>query len=353
MAEFVPLKIKSEWPPICVASVEIKPALAYLRLLANSDDDGAFLRVVNFPARGIGARSIEAVQEAAKTFGGSLWAAVPKVAGKAGSTLSGFVSMIDALRAETQGLSLPEVVEHTLERSGLLAHYRAEKEGTDRVENLEELVHAAAACTQEEEADDLATFLAHASLEAGEHQAIEGSDALQLMTVHSAKGLEFHAVFITGLEEGLFPHEQSQMASDGLEEERRLMYVALTRARTRLYLSFAQTRLLHGQTRYNVASRFIEEIPAGITHWLTPRVGAGRHDATAWVTAPAPEAATPAAARAVPSGYRIGQSVIHPKFGQGVIVSSEGSGTDARLQINFGRQGMKWLALEYAKLAPA
>jgi len=333
--------------------VEIKHALAYLRLLANSDDDGAFLRVVNFPARGIGARSIEAVQEAAKTFGGSLWAAVPKVAGKAGSTLSGFVSMIDALRAETQGLSLPEVVEHTLERSGLLAHYRAEKEGTDRVENLEELVNAAAAFTQEEEADDLATFLAHASLEAGEHQAIEGSDALQLMTVHSAKGLEFHAVFITGLEEGLFPHEQSQMASDGLEEERRLMYVALTRARTRLYLSFAQTRLLHGQTRYNVASRFIEEIPAGITHWLTPRVGAGRHDATARVTAPAPEAATPAAARAVPSGYRIGQSVIHPKFGQGVIVSSEGSGTDARLQINFGRQGMKWLALEYAKLAPA
>jgi DNA helicase-2/ATP-dependent DNA helicase PcrA len=158
-------------------------------------------------------------------------------------------------------------------------------------------------------------------------------------------------VFITGLEEGLFPHEQSQMASDGLEEERRLMYVAITRARTRLYLTFAQTRLLHGQTRYNVASRFIEEIPAGITHWLTPRVGAGRHDAMAWATAP--QAVPAATARAAPSGYRIGQSVSHPKFGQGVIVSSEGSGTDARLQINFGRQGMKWLALEYAKLAPA
>ena len=329
---------------------EVKHALAYLRLIANTEDDGAFLRVVNFPARGIGARSIEALQDAAKAGGTSLYAAVPRVEGKAGSMLASFVRMMDALRAETQNLPLPEVVEHLLARSGLTDHYRAEREGADRVENLEELANAAAAFVQEEEANDLPTFLAHASLESGENQAGEGSDALQMMTVHSAKGLEFHAVFVTGLEEGLFPHEQSVLEDDGLEEERRLMYVAITRARTRLYLSFAQTRLLHGQTRYNVASRFIDEIPAGITRWLTPRIGAGRHDELAW--APEAAAGAPAAAKASPSGYRIGQSVTHAKFGQGVIVNTEGSGTDARLQINFGRQGMKWLALEYAKLTP-
>jgi len=333
--------------------LEVKHALAYLRLIANTDDDGAFLRVVNFPARGIGARSIEALQDAAKAGGTSLYAAMTKVEGKAGAALGSFVRMMDALRAETQNLPLPEVVEHTLARSGLIDHYRTEREGADRVENLEELANAAAAFVQEEEANDLAAFLAHASLESGENQAGEGSDALQLMTVHSAKGLEFHAVFVTGLEEGLFPHEQSVLEDDGLEEERRLMYVAITRARTRLYLSFAQTRLLHGQTRYNVASRFIDEVPAGITRWLTAWIGAGRPETSSWPAADKTFVATPAAGKAAPSGYRIGQSVTHPKFGQGVIVNTEGSGTDARLQINFGRQGMKWLALEYAKLMPA
>jgi len=339
--------------------LEIKHALAYLRLVANTEDDGAFLRVVNFPARGIGARSIEALQDAAKAVGTSLYAAVPQVAGKAGASLGAFVRIIDGLRAETQGLPLPEVVEHMLEKSGLVAHYRIEREGADRIENLEELVNAAATFVQEEEGEgsDLAAFLAHASLESGENQAIEGADALQLMTVHSAKGLEFHAVFITGLEEGLFPHEQSVLEDDGLEEERRLMYVAITRARTRLYLSFAQTRLLHGQTRYNVASRFLDEVPAGVVRWLTPKFGGrtafGQADAGAWVTDASATLAKPAVAKSSGSGYRIGQSVTHPKFGQGVIVNTEGSGADARLQINFGRQGMKWLALEYAKLTPA
>ena len=332
--------------------VEVKHALAYLRLIANPDDDGALLRVVNFPARGIGARSIEALQDAAKAGGTSLYAAVPRVEGKAGAMLAAFVRMMDALRTQTLDLPLPEVVEHLLARSGLLDHYRAEREGADRVENLEELANAAAAFVQEEDASDLAAFLAHASLESGENQAGEGSDALQLMTVHSAKGLEFHAVFVTGLEEGLFPHEQSALEDDGLEEERRLMYVAITRARARLYLSFAQTRLLHGQTRYNIASRFIDEIPAAITRWLTARAGAGRADAALW-RPPEPARTTPAAAKASASGFRIGQSVTHAKFGQGVVVDAEGSGTDARLQINFGRQGMKWLALEYAKLTPA
>jgi len=167
--------------------------------------------------------------------------------------------------------------------------------------------------------------------------------------VHSAKGLEFHAVFITGLEEGLFPHEQSVLEEDGLEEERRLMYVAITRARTRLYLSFAQTRMLHGQTRYNVASRFLDELPEEVVKRLTLRPGHARFDDVAW----APQPARGSKAKTPGHGFRIGQSVLHPKFGQGVIVNAEGSGSDARLQINFGKQGMKWLALEYAKLTAA
>jgi DNA helicase-2/ATP-dependent DNA helicase PcrA len=243
---------------------------------------------------------------------------------------------------------LPEIVEVMLAKSGLVAHYKSEKEGADRVENLGELVNAAAAFVGEEDEHDLQAFLAHAALESGETQAAEGADALQLMTVHSAKGLEFAAVFITGLEEGLFPHEQSVLEDDGLEEERRLMYVAITRARTRLYLSHAQTRLLHGQTRYNVASRFIDEIPENVVKRLSSAPRREGLDDVAW-----PEPARTAAASKAYHGFRIGQSVQHPKFGQGVVVSAEGSGADARLQINFGRQGMKWLALEYAKLTAA
>jgi DNA helicase-2/ATP-dependent DNA helicase PcrA len=254
--------------------------------------------------------------------------------------------------------------------SGLVDHYKAERDGADRVENLEELVNAAAAFTQDEgyaaeyapadpaadavatAPDPLSQFLAHAALESGENQAAEGMDAVQLMTVHSAKGLEFHVVFITGLEEGLFPHEQSVTEQDGLEEERRLMYVAITRARTRLYLTYAQTRLLHGQTRYNVASRFLDEIPAGVMKWLTPR---GRPVVAddAWKAVELPARLRKGQGGAPDLPFRIGQSVVHAKFGQGVIVNAEGSGTDARVQINFGPQGMKWLQLEYAKLQAA
>ncbi len=327
--------------------MEIKHALAYLRLAANPEDDGAFLRVVNFPARGIGARSLEALQDAAKAGGTSLYKAAAGLSGKAGTAIGAFLRLIDSLKAETHGLPLPEAVEVMLGKSGLVAHYKSERDGADRVENLEELVNAAAAFVSEEEEHDLAAFLAHAALESGENQAAEGIDALQLMTVHSAKGLEFAAVFITGLEEGLFPHEQSILEEDGLEEERRLMYVAITRARTRLYLSFTQTRMLHGQTRYNVASRFLDEIPENVVKRLTPRLGREKFEDVTW----APQ---PAKVRKAPDhGFRIGQSVLHPKFGQGVIVNAEGSGTDARLQINFGKQGMKWLALEYAKLTAA
>ncbi|HKC53973.1 MAG TPA: UvrD-helicase domain-containing protein [Burkholderiales bacterium] len=329
--------------------MEIKHALAYLRLAANPDDDGAFLRVANFPARGIGARSLEALQDAAKAGDASLYKAASGLSGKSGAAVGAFLRLVESLKAETQGLPLPEVVEVMLERSGLVAHYKAERDGADRVENLNELVNAAAAFTNEEAEHDLSAFLAHASLESGENQAAEGTDALQLMTVHSAKGLEFHAVFITGLEEGLFPHEQSVLEDDGLEEERRLMYVAITRARTRLYLSYAQTRMLHGQTRYNVSSRFLDELPEEVVKRLTPRLGRAKFDDAAW--APVPAKSYKAKTRG--HGFRIGQSVLHPKFGQGVIVNAEGSGTDARLQVNFGKQGMKWLALEYAKLTAA
>src|SRR6266508_427307 len=349
--------------------MEIKHALAYLRLAANPEDDGAFLRVVNFPARGVGARTLEQLQDAAKAGGTSLYKAVAGLSGKSGAALAAFVRLVDSFRAETQGLRLPETVEVMLEKSGLVAHYTAERDGADRVENLLELVTAAAAFVQDESlaealgaeappsseaesgvpVDVLASFLAHAALESGENQAAEGADALQLMTVHSAKGLEFHAAFITGLEEGLFPHEQSTTEEDGLEEERRLMYVAITRARTRLYLSFAQTRMLHGQTRYNVASRFLDELPEGVVKRLTPRMGRVKFDKAAWAPAPAKTHG----AKVPGHGFRIGQSVVHAKFGQGVIVDAEGCGADARVQINFGKQGMKWLALEYAKLTSA
>jgi DNA helicase-2/ATP-dependent DNA helicase PcrA len=236
--------------------------------------------------------------------------------------------------------------------SGLLAHYTGEKDGQERVDNLQELINAADGFLRETEReigeggdDPLMSFLSHAALEAGETQAAEGRPALQLMTVHSAKGLEFHTVFVTGLEEGLFPHENSMSEFDGIEEERRLAYVAITRARRRLYLTHAQSRMLHGQLRYNVASRFLEEFPDGLVQWLSAR----RRDFT-MVEDAAP--ATRVVAREVP-GWRIGQSVKHAKFGLGIIIDAEGRGDDARVQVNFREAGVKWLALEYAKLQPA
>ncbi|HQR04161.1 MAG: UvrD-helicase domain-containing protein [Proteobacteria bacterium] len=355
---------------------EIKHALAYLRLIANPDDDTAFARVVNFPVRGIGARSLEQLQDAARSTGCSLHAAITRVPGKAGASLTGFAELLGRMR-EAIDLPLQELVEHVLELSSLRSHYLGEKEGQDRIANLDELVNAAASFVAEEGrlsdvldengqptgelSADLAAFLTHAALEAGEHQAGEGDDALQLMTVHAAKGLEFDVVFLGGLEEGLFPHENSLIETPsgkgGLDEERRLMYVAVTRARQRLYLSFAQTRMLHGQTRYNLPSRFIEEIPEGLQKWLTPRAGHGttRSASTSgrWAAEPSATYGSGAARGAAEGGWRIGQSVLHARFGLGVIVNAEGGGNDARVQVNFGHAGMKWLALSIAKLTPA
>ncbi|MCI1192171.1 UvrD-helicase domain-containing protein [Calidifontimicrobium sp. SYSU G02091] len=387
---------------------EVKHALAYLRLLENPNDDTSFLRVVNFPPRGIGARTIEQLQDAARASGRSLHQSVGAVAGKAGANLAAFNALVDAMRDATRGLTLREIIGHVLDASGLRDFYRADKEGADRLENLDELVNAAEAFVTQEgfgkdavalpldeqspgaiaagsppapaaielapDADTgeivspLAAFLTHAALEAGDHQAQAGQDAIQLMTVHAAKGLEFDAVFITGLEEGLFPHENALSDADGLEEERRLMYVAITRARQRLYLSFSQTRLLHGQTRYHIRSRFFDELPEQSLKWLTPRVtgfgsGFARDYQQAWQRGsglgsivgagrvePAPATRTAATSDGV--ALRVGQSVFHNKFGEGVVVTLEGSGTDARAQINFGRHGTKWLALAVAKLTP-
>jgi DNA helicase II / ATP-dependent DNA helicase PcrA len=376
---------------------EVKHALAYLRLIENPNDDTSFLRVVNFPARGIGARTVEQLQDAARASGRSLAQSVGAVPGKAGNNLQGFVALVDAMRGATAGLTLRQIIEHMLHTSGLLDFYKTEKEGAERIENLEELVNAAESfVTQEGFGKDavalpideqaagvapdaetgeilspLAAFLTHAALEAGDNQADAGSDAVQLMTVHSAKGLEFDAVFITGIEEGLFPHENSLSDADGIEEERRLMYVAITRARKRLYLSFSQTRMLHGQTRYNVKSRFVDELPENTLKWLTPKlqgfgsgyareyreawnrgsglgsmVGAGRVEPPSWRTPAPPPAQTPN------GSLRVGQSVFHTKFGEGVIVTLEGAGEDARAQVNFGRHGAKWLLLSVAKLTP-
>jgi DNA helicase II / ATP-dependent DNA helicase PcrA len=339
---------------------EVKHALAYLRLIASPEDDNALLRVVNFPARGIGARSVEQLQDAAKREGVSLFRAIDSLPGKAGP----FKRLITQLREETRELALPEMVEHVIARSGLVEHYQGEREGADRIENLNELVNAGAAFIEEAREDDsaegvdpLTAFLTHAALEAGEHQAGEGQDALQMMTVHSAKGLEFDAVFLTGLEEGLFPHEQSVTERDGLEEERRLAYVAITRARKRLYLSHARTRMLHGQTRYNVPSRFLEEIPEGLMKWLTPRLARQRAmapSAASACTGYFPRREAPVFRSEARSGaFRIGQNVIHPKFGSGVVIDAEGQGGEARVQVNFGRQGVKWLAVAVAKLQAA
>jgi DNA helicase-2/ATP-dependent DNA helicase PcrA len=347
---------------------EVKHALAYLRLLANPDDDGAFIRVVNFPTRGVGSRSLEQIQEVAAARGISLWSAAcaNTLSGKAAASIAGFVRLVENMQQATAGQPLPQVIEHLIDASGLGPHYRNEKEGADRLENLSELINAAATFLKEraaqpaieaEETDDLTAFLAHAALEAGEHQADAGAEALQLMTVHSAKGLEFHTVFVSGLEEGLFPHENSLTEVDGIEEERRLMYVALTRARRRLYLTFAQSRMLHGQTRYNVPSRFFREIPEPLMKKVRPArfglppqstgsrgyPGAGSRGVVA----------QPLFQQTADSPWRIGQNVVHPKFGSGVIVSAEGRGAEARVQVNFRDSGLKWLMLEYARLAPA
>jgi DNA helicase-2/ATP-dependent DNA helicase PcrA len=353
---------------------EIKHALAYMRLIANANDDTALLRVINFPARGIGARSLEQLQETARAENCSLWqAAINKVGNgtlssrgidrAGGKGIEGFVALIRQMVDSAYGIRLSELVEVATTMSGLKAHYQNDKEGEDRIANLEELVTAAVSFTNQDfgnhnnvdgetEQDLLTQFLSHASLEAGEHQADVGREALQLMTVHASKGLEFKAVFISGLEEGLCPHEQSLFENSGLEEERRLMYVAVTRARQRLYLSHAQSRMLHGKVRYGIPSRFLDEIPEELLKRLNSKPvtksGGGRN----YNELPAMMSKQQSSNQKNAMPWKIGQQVAHAKFGNGVVVSYEGNASDMRVQVNFGREGLKWLAMEFAKLNP-
>jgi len=327
---------------------EIKHALAYLRLVANPEDDNALLRVINVPARGIGARSVENLQTASREQGVSLWQALCGAGGgRTAGKLAEFVRLIDSLRQRCEALSLAETISLIIDASGLRAMYEADrKDGEERLANLDELVNAALGFLPQEPAMAVIEFLTQASLEAGDHQADAGADALQLMTVHAAKGLEFDAVFVGGLEEGLFPHENSMNDGKGLEEERRLMYVAMTRARKRLYLSCAQSRMLHGQSRYPIRSRFVDELPAELLQTLSATVkktAAPVRDGYAQGRI----AAAPLAANL--GGWKMGQGLHHTKFGDGVVINAEGAGDDVRLQINFAEHGIKWLDLRYAK----
>ncbi|OUV02868.1 MAG: DNA helicase II [Betaproteobacteria bacterium TMED82] len=365
---------------------EIKHALAYLRLLENSSDDNSFLRVVNFPPRKIGTKSLEALSAIAKNEGGlSLFDSVSMTKGKLFNTLERFTKLIKNLRSKTCDLPLPTVVDIVTKESGLNDHYAKEKDGFDRLENLRELVTAANGFLSEEKIDSripsnsgaaadqtsepeiledltiedislnlspLTRFLEHASLESGENQAENGKEAIQLMTVHSAKGLEFEIVFITGLEEGLFPHENSLNERDGIEEERRLMYVALTRAKKQLYLSYSQTRKLYGQYRYHKKSRFINEIPEdnlnNVYSELSERPIFSRKES--FEKAFIDEHSVLEYQQENEFNIKVGLSVHHKKFGRGVVLNVEGIGSEARAQVEFEKVGSKWLALSVAKL---
>jgi len=329
---------------------EIKDALAYLRLIANRSDDASFERVVNLPPRGLGAKSLDVLRAQAKGAGSSLWEAAGVLMGggeargaRAASALHGFMALIERLAGEGAGLALHERVDLVLRGSGLIEHYKRDKaeRGEARVENLDELVSAARGFTPEaSELPPLEAFLAHAALESGEGQADEWEDCVQMMTLHSAKGLEFPVVFLCGLEEGLFPHQRSSADLDGLEEERRLCYVGMTRAMRSLYLTYAEQRRLHGVDSYGQASRFVREIPQELIEEVRPRVQVSRPAAVGRFRPTEPAVA----------GVRLGARVRHGKFGDGVILNVEGNGPQARVQVSFERQGTKWLMVQYANL---
>ncbi|MFC1772148.1 DNA helicase II [Pseudomonadota bacterium] len=336
---------------------EIKDALAYLRLCENREDDASFDRVVNQPPRGIGERTLGVVRERARLDKISLWAAALGVQSgdvlnaRARNALAAFMQSLDALAGDINGIELAEKVEHVVQCAGLKDHYAKEKgeKGQARLENLEELVNAAREFEYEVEDDEdlepLAAFLSHAALEAGEGQADKWQDCVQLMTLHSAKGLEFDQVFLCGLEEGLFPHQRSVEEAGRLEEERRLCYVGVTRARKQLMLSYAEHRRLHGSESYCMPSRFIHEIPAELVNEIRPRIQVSR---------PFETNSSSAAFREAPSGdLGLGQRVQHTKFGEGVVLNYEGQGSHARVQVNFESSGTKWLVVAYANLQPA
>ncbi len=328
---------------------EIKDALAYLRLIFNRADDASFERVVNLPTRGVGNKTLDAIRDYARANTCSLWqaagACIAELGAKAGVSLHAFLLLIERLDQQVKALPLHEQVDQVVAHSGLIEHFRKEKgeRGEARIENLEELVSAARGFNTEETGDlsPLAAFLTHAVLESGEGQADAWEDCVQMMTLHTAKGLEFPVVFLGGLEDGLFPHQRSITDVSGLEEERRLCYVGFTRAMKQLYLSYAEQRRLHGVDSYGSPSRFIREVPAELIEEIRPRVQVSR---------PVFTPRRPMIEDEPASGMRLGQRVRHGKFGDGVVLNLEGQGTHVRVQVNFERQGAKWLMLAYANL---
>jgi DNA helicase-2/ATP-dependent DNA helicase PcrA len=336
---------------------EIKDALAYLRLISNRNDDSSFERVINKPTRGIGARSVESMRAYARANACSMWRATGAMASdenlgsRARNALAGFINLIELMARECKSLDLHEQVDHVIQRSGLLEHYKKDKgeKSETRVENLEELVSAARGFEgdPEEDMSPLDAFLSHAALEAGEGQADAWEDCVQLMTMHSAKGLEFPLVFLCGVEDGLFPHQRSVADPNGLEEERRLCYVGITRAKQILYITHAEQRRLHGTDSFALPSRFISEIPSELVEEIRPKVHVSR---PTYAQGLSYATAKPARPRESAGGIRLGQQVRHGKFGDGVVLNYEGQGAHARVQVNFESAGTKWLVLSYANL---
>ena len=330
---------------------EIKDALAYLRLISNRDDDSAFERVVNRPTRGIGARTVETMRAYTRAHSCSMWRAAGAIASdelnsRAANAVLAFLNLIESMTRETSGLDLQDKVDHAIHASGLIDFFRKDRgeRGETRVENLMELVSAAKSFTPDlaEEMSPLDEFLSHAALEAGEGQADAWDDCVQLMTMHSAKGLEFPLVFLCGMEDGLFPHQRSIADPGGLEEERRLCYVGITRAKQILYMTYAEQRRLHGMDKLSHPSRFIAEVPDEFIEEIRPRVQVSRPVRSA--------RRSKSSALQEHPGIRLGQRVRHRKFGDGVILNCEGQGAHTRVEVNFETAGTKWLVLSYANL---
>ncbi|HCM0916048.1 TPA: DNA helicase II [Vibrio parahaemolyticus] len=334
---------------------EIKDALAYMRLMANRNDDAAFERVVNTPTRGLGDKTLETIRRAARDRGCTMWEASVAMldeqvlAGRAAGALGRFIELITALEDDTLEMPLHEQTDHVIKYSGLFAMYEQEKgeKSKARIENLEELVTATRQFEKPEEAEDmslLTAFLTHAALEAGEGQADEFEDAVQLMTLHSAKGLEFPLVFMVGVEEGMFPSQMSAEEAGRLEEERRLCYVGMTRAMQKLYITYAEMRRLYGQDKYHKPSRFIRELPETCLDEVRMKAQVSRPTSSGRFSQ------TAVKENFNETGFSLGSRVMHPKFGEGTIINFEGSGPQSRVQIAFNGEGIKWLVTAYARL---
>ncbi|EGQ8161448.1 DNA helicase II [Vibrio parahaemolyticus] len=334
---------------------EIKDALAYMRLMANRNDDAAFERVVNTPTRGLGDKTLETIRRAARDRGCTMWEASVAMldeqvlAGRAAGALGRFIELITALEDDTLEMPLHEQTDHVIKYSGLFTMYEQEKgeKSKARIENLEELVTATRQFEKPEEAEDmslLTAFLTHAALEAGEGQADEFEDAVQLMTLHSAKGLEFPLVFMVGVEEGMFPSQMSAEEAGRLEEERRLCYVGMTRAMQKLYITYAEMRRLYGQDKYHKPSRFIRELPETCLDEVRMKAQVSRPASSGRFSQ------TAVKENFNETGFSLGSRVMHPKFGEGTIINFEGSGPQSRVQIAFNGEGIKWLVTAYARL---